>query len=97
MYLRIFILIAAALLITLETVFLPCDYVNQTVPSAPDAGYHTMAHFNNEMILDLDALVYEIFFTILAAVIALILTRGVARKSCKRTAPRTWRTEKLTK
>jgi len=97
MSLRIFIISLAALLIALETVFLPCDYVNDALPSQPDAGYHTLAHLNNEMILDLDALVYEVSFTILLAVVALIVTRGISGKPLTRTAPKTWRTEKLTK
>ena len=98
MYPRLFILAVTALLLILETTFLPCDYVNDALPSKPDAGYHTLSHFNTEIVLDLDALVYEVGITIVFAAIALALAPGpLGRLFARPPTPRTWRTQKLSK
>jgi len=80
MYIRISILAVAALLLALEVIFLPCDYQNPGLRPDLDAGYHTVAGMSNEMILDLDALVCEISFTLLAAAAALVLAQFISKK-----------------
>jgi len=72
---RILILFLTTLAIALESIFLPCDYVNQSLPYQPDAGYHTLSNMNTEMTLDLDALVYEICGTLAAGAVALMIVK----------------------
>ena len=93
MYLRIFILSVAALLIVLETTFLPCRYVNAAMPFQPDAGYHTFSNINTEMVLDGRVLACELGITILLCGAALTIAGISAKTAFKKILPRTWRSK----
>lgn len=95
MYPRIFIVFATALLILLETTFLPCTYVNTAMPFRPDAGYHTISNINTEMTLDARALAYEVGATLLIGALAFTVVQFNSKKSFKKSTTRTWRSDKI--
>ena len=92
MLLRIFIVAVTALLIALEAIFLPCEFVNKGMAIRPDAGYHTFSDINTEMVMDGNALVYEMGITLLLCAVALTIAQVTARDRYKNNTSNKWRT-----
>ncbi|MGB8354311.1 MAG: hypothetical protein WCD79_10515 [Chthoniobacteraceae bacterium] len=90
MLLRIFIVVVTAMLIALEAIFLPCEFVNKGMAIQPDAGYHTFSNINTEMVMDGNAVIYEMGITLLLGAVALTVAEATARDRRKSNTPK-WR------